>query len=66
MRPTFNEGVRSVEAHIFDFSRDIYGQRVKLELIERIRGERKFASGEALRSQIAIDLTRARQILATV
>ena len=66
MRPTFDEGVRSVEAHIFDFNRDIYGQRAKLELIERIRGERKFESGEALRNQIAMDLTRARQILATV
>ncbi|HTR63000.1 MAG TPA: riboflavin kinase, partial [Candidatus Binataceae bacterium] len=66
MRPTFNEAARSVEAHIFDFNRDIYGQRVKLEIVERIRGERKFENAEALRNQIALDLAKAREILATV
>jgi riboflavin kinase/FMN adenylyltransferase len=65
MRPTFNETARSVEAHIFDFNRDIYGHRIKLELIERIRGEKKFASADELRQQIAQDLTRAREILAS-
>ena len=63
---TFNEAARSVEAHIFDFNRDIYGQRVKLEIVERIRGERKFENAEALRNQIALDLAKAREILATV
>jgi riboflavin kinase/FMN adenylyltransferase len=65
MRPTFNETTRSVEAHIFDFNRDIYGHRIKLELIERIRGEKKFASADELKQQIAQDLTRAREILAS-
>jgi len=63
MRPTFDEKSRSIEAHIFDFKRDLYGQVVRLELIESIRGERKFESAEALRSQIALDLSRAREIL---
>ena len=65
MRPTFNEVVRTIEAHIFDFNRDIYDQRVKLELIERIRGERKFESPDALRNQIALDLAKAHEILAS-
>ncbi|MGH7948915.1 MAG: bifunctional riboflavin kinase/FAD synthetase [Candidatus Binataceae bacterium] len=65
IRPTFDEKSRAVEAHIFDFKRDIYGEVVRLELIERIRGERKFDSPEALRSQIALDLSRAREILAS-
>ena len=65
MRPTFDEKSRSIEAHIFDFKRDLYGEVVRLELIERIRGERKFESPEALRSQIALDLSRAREILAS-
>ena len=65
MRPTFAETERTVEAHIFDFDRDIYGQRIKLELIERIRPEKKFDSPDALRNQIALDLARAREILAT-
>lgn len=66
MRPTFAEPARTFEAHIFDFNRDIYGQEVKLEIIERIRPERKFASGQDLAAQIAADLQRAKEILATV
>ncbi len=63
MRPTFNETARSIEAHIFDFNRDIYDREVKLEIVERVRPERKFESGEALGRQIARDLKRAREIL---
>jgi riboflavin kinase / FMN adenylyltransferase len=66
MRPTFAESARSIEAHVFDFDRDIYDQRVKLEVIERIRPERKFESAEALRHQIALDLSKAKEILASV
>jgi riboflavin kinase / FMN adenylyltransferase len=64
MRPTFAEPARTIEAHIFDFDRDIYGSRIRLEIVERIRGERKFESGQALAAQIAQDLRRAREILA--
>lgn len=64
MRPTFAEPARTIEAHIFDFDRDIYGARIRLEIVERIRGERKFESGRALAAQIAEDLKRAKQILA--
>ena len=64
MRPTFAESARSIEAHIFDFNRDIYGARIKLEMVERIRAERKFDSGQALAAQIAEDLKRAKEILA--
>jgi riboflavin kinase/FMN adenylyltransferase len=64
MRPTFGEPARTFEAHIFDFDRDIYGQEVKLEMVERIRPERKFASGQELAAQIAADLQRAKAILA--
>ncbi len=64
MRPTFAESARSIEAHLFDFSRDIYGMRIKLELIERIRAEKKFENAEALKAQIAQDLSKAREILA--
>jgi len=63
MRPTFAESERAIEAHIFDFTRDIYGTRIKLELIERIRTELKFADADALKAQIALDLGKAREIL---
>jgi riboflavin kinase / FMN adenylyltransferase len=65
MRPTFAEPARTIEAHIFDFDRNIYGAKVRLEIVERIRGERKFDSGQALAAQIAEDLHRAKEILAT-
>lgn len=63
MRPTFAEPERTFEAHIFDFNRDIYDREVRLELIERIRPERKFASGAELAAQIKADLAQARAIL---
>jgi riboflavin kinase / FMN adenylyltransferase len=64
MRPTFSETARSIEAHLFGFTRDIYGQRIKLELIGRVRAERKFKSADALKAQIALDIVRVREILA--
>jgi len=66
MRPTFQETARSIEAHIFDFNRDIYDRRIKLEIIERVRPERKFESAEALKQQITSDLKRAKEILADI
>lgn len=65
MRPTFNETVRSIESHIFDFNRDLYGQRIKLELVERVRGERKFDSAGELSKQIALDIAGVKEILAS-
>jgi riboflavin kinase/FMN adenylyltransferase len=64
MRPTFAEPERTIETHIFDFDRDIYGHEVKLEIAERIRPERKFESAQALAAQIAEDLQIAKSILA--
>jgi riboflavin kinase/FMN adenylyltransferase len=64
MRPTFAEAARSIEAHIFDFDRDIYDRNIKLEMVERIRGEQKFESAEQLSRQIALDVQRAKEILA--
>lgn len=64
MRPTFAEPERTIEAHVFDFNRDIYDQGVKLEWIERIRPELKFESAQELGAQIARDLKRAREIFA--
>jgi riboflavin kinase/FMN adenylyltransferase len=66
LNPTFDETQRSVETHVFDFSRELYDRLVKVEFIERLRGERKFDSGEALAHQIASDVQRARAILDTV
>jgi riboflavin kinase / FMN adenylyltransferase len=64
MRPTFGEPARTIEAHIFNFNRDIYGREVKLQVADRIRPERKFDSAQALAAQISSDLQRAKEILA--
>ncbi|MEA2624133.1 MAG: riboflavin kinase / adenylyltransferase [Candidatus Binatota bacterium] len=62
--PTFGEGApRTVEAHLFDFDGDLYGERLRVALVARIRGEVRFASPEALVEQIAADARQAREIL---
>ena len=61
--PTLPEGEKTIEAHIFDFSGDLYGRRVALETVARIRDEQKFASVEDLRRQLEQDKTAARSLL---
>jgi riboflavin kinase/FMN adenylyltransferase len=63
VRPTFGETVLAVEAHLLDFAGDVYGARMSLAFVERLRGEQKFPGVEALRAQIAADVARARRVL---
>lgn len=65
-RPTVNSNVdhRSIEAHIFDFSDDIYGMDISLSFVERIRDERKFESIEKLKEQLIEDKIRTLHIFA--
>lgn len=53
----------SVEAHILDYNDDCYDQNIRIELIERIREEKKFDGLDALKEQIARDVKRCREIL---
>ncbi len=53
----------AVEAHLLDFSEDLYGARLRLHLLGRLRGEQKFESLDALKSQIALDVAAARVVL---
>jgi riboflavin kinase/FMN adenylyltransferase len=62
-RPTLAAG-RSIEVHLFDFEQDLYDKRLRVHLVERLRDERRFDGVEALRAQIALDATRARELLA--
>ena len=63
-RPTFRDGRDLVaEAHVIDFSGDLYGQEVDLTFEGRIRGERRFENVDALREQIARDVAAARERL---
>lgn len=65
LRPTFeNEPVQtSIEAHLLDFSEDLYGQVVRLDFLTRLREEQKFSGIDALVSQIKQDILRAREIV---
>ncbi len=63
-RPTFAGTSRLLEAHLLDFEGDLYGERLTVAFVERIRAERRFAGIDELRKQIAADVSRARQILA--
>jgi riboflavin kinase/FMN adenylyltransferase len=63
-KPTFQDGRRSLEAHLFDFDGDLYGEWVRIEWVERLRDVKRFASVEALQQQLERDQSRARAVLA--
>ena len=63
LRPTFNGKNRLLEAHLLDFDGDLYGRRISLDLVGRLRDERRFRNSEALISQIHKDGQRARDVL---
>jgi len=65
IRPQFDPPKELLEPHFFDFSGDLYGQTITVELIARLRGEAKFDSLEALTAQIEADCAEARRVLAT-
>jgi riboflavin kinase/FMN adenylyltransferase len=60
--PTFGNQTLSVEAHLFDIKADMYGATVRVEFVQRLRDERKFASLEELVAQIAADTQQARAV----
>ncbi len=61
-RPTFAEQSFTIEAHLFDYDGDLYGERVRIHFVDKVRDELHFASVEALVAQIHKDvgLVRAR------
>lgn len=63
-RPTFAGDSLSIEAHLLDFSGDIYGKRMQLDFAQRIRPEQRFAGVDALVAQIRADIDAVRRVLA--
>ena len=61
--PTFHDQKFSIEVHILNFDREIYGQPLRVEFVERLRDEITFHGPEELISQIKKDISRARKIL---
>jgi riboflavin kinase/FMN adenylyltransferase len=64
-RPTFGGGGELlIEAHLFDFTGDLYDRRLRLSLVHHLRDERAFPGVDALKAQIALDAAEARRWLA--
>ncbi len=63
VRPTFSGSGVTVEAHLLDFDRDIYGQHLRVTFEQRLRPEMKFSGIDALTAQIASDVRAARAYL---
>jgi riboflavin kinase/FMN adenylyltransferase len=61
VRPTFAETTLAIEAHLLDFSGDLYGRRMRLDFVLHLREEMRFPSVDELRAQIARDAAAARE-----
>jgi riboflavin kinase/FMN adenylyltransferase len=61
--PTFSGRERRVEAFILDFDADIYGERIALDFVERLREQRTYTSLAPLVEQINDDVARTRGLL---
>ena len=61
--PTFDDHQFTVEVHILDFERRIYGDDIRVNFVQRIRDEKKFTSIDQLKDQIHKDIAVAREIL---
>lgn len=62
--PTFGENDLSLEAHLFDLDRELYGKQITVWFIDRLRDEKRFSSVDELAEQIAKDVAKAKKILA--
>jgi riboflavin kinase/FMN adenylyltransferase len=63
VRPTFSGDRFAIEVHLLDVQAGLYGRRMRLRFVERLRAERRFDGVEALVAQIARDVERAREVL---
>ncbi len=61
--PTVDGTKQSIEVHFFDFDQDLYNQKLKIELLQRLRDERKFESLESLQFQLQMDQADALKFI---
>ena len=54
-RPTIGTNVKSIEVHLFNFNKDIYGEVISIKMISKIRDEKRFSSIQALKEQLVKD-----------
>jgi riboflavin kinase/FMN adenylyltransferase len=63
IRPTFGGGEKTVETHLINYVGDLYGKELKVEFVQKLRDEQRFASPEELKKQIEKDIQEAEAIL---
>jgi len=61
--PTFDGNERTVEAYLLDYSGDIYGRELTVDFITKLRDEKKFATEDELKAQVAEDIRQGKAIL---
>jgi riboflavin kinase/FMN adenylyltransferase len=64
--PTFGDTGRTVEAYLLDYSGDLYGHELTVDFIAKLRDEKKFASEDELKAQVAKDVEKGKEILKSV
>jgi riboflavin kinase/FMN adenylyltransferase len=64
--PTFGDPERSVESFLVDYHGDLYDKEVRLDIVARLRDEKKFAGPAALKKQIALDIIAGKKILESI
>ena len=64
-RPTFGDSESVVEAHLFDATLDLYGARLRIDFVARLRDTQKFSGIDALKAQLVNDASNARRVLAS-
>jgi len=62
-RPTFGVNERTVEVYIINYRGDLYGRELKIDVVERLRGEKRFDSVEELKQQMAEDVKQGKAVL---
>ena len=64
VRPMFESGLGVlIEAYLLDYDGDLYGEQLRVEFLERLRGEEKFESVDALKLQMAADVEATRELV---
>ncbi len=62
-RPTINGMTHNIEVNIFDFDKDIYGDKIRINFVDYVRGDEKFDSLEGLKAQLAKDEKAVKSML---
>jgi riboflavin kinase/FMN adenylyltransferase len=64
-RPTFGEGVKTVETHLLNYRGDLYSKEIRVEFVQKLRDEQRFPSSKELKAQIKQDVREIDAILRT-